>query len=109
MPRPARDQGFCNRYAIAARPRHPLCPLEFRLRRLSGRGAETTEGPGLTHLRHRPAKRLLLLSPGADIRPVARRHDFWVRAPPASGTALWMGMLLLPNSTDNWQGTEPRA
>src|SRR5260370_4494698 len=25
-----------------------LCPLEFRLRSLSGRGAETPEGPGLT-------------------------------------------------------------
>src|SRR6266568_6123204 len=27
-----------------------LCPLEFRLRSLSGRGAETPEGPGLTRM-----------------------------------------------------------
>jgi hypothetical protein len=29
-----------------------LCRLEFRLRRLSGRGAETSGRPGLTHKRH---------------------------------------------------------
>ena len=48
MLRPARDQGVCDRCPMAARPRHQRCALEFRLRRLSGRGAETPEGPGLT-------------------------------------------------------------
>jgi len=48
MLRPARDQGVCDGCPMAARPRHQRRPLEFRLRRLSGRGAETTEGPGLT-------------------------------------------------------------
>src|SRR6266581_7453864 len=31
-----------------------LCPLEFRLRSLSGRGAETPKGPGLTQCMVRP-------------------------------------------------------
>ena len=48
MLRPARDQGVCDGCPMAARLRHQRRLLEFRLRRLSGRGAETTEGPGLT-------------------------------------------------------------
>src|SRR5260370_41328666 len=40
-----------------------LCPFKFRLRRLSGRGAETPGGPGLTHSGHSPADRLEAQAP----------------------------------------------
>ena len=63
--RPARDQGVCDGCPIAARLRHQRRPLEFRLRRLSGRGAETTEGPGLTRCGLRgsvPQRRTLWLT-----------------------------------------------
>ena len=65
MLRPARDQGVCDGCPIAARLRHQRRLLEFRLRRLSGRGAETTEGPGLTRCGLRgsvPQRRTLWLT-----------------------------------------------
>jgi len=63
--RPARDQGVCDGCPMAARLRHQRRLLEFRLRRLSGRGAETTEGPGLTRCGLRvsvPQRRTLWLT-----------------------------------------------
>ena len=44
-----------------------LCHLEFRLRRLSGSGAETPRGPGLT-------QRLMTVGDDSKLRPKADMH-----------------------------------